>query len=70
MWNTESYLGIQQCMNQEKRWMEDSIYNEQRAIQTKSNVFWIIQLAENVPKNNEQHIQRTSTWRNVGKLYG
>ena len=67
---TRPYLEIQQCMNQERRWIEDSIFNKQWAIWTKSDIFQVMQLTRNVPKDDEQHIQRTSTWRSVKKLHG
>jgi len=35
---TGSYLGIQQCMNQRRQQMENSVSNEQRTIWTKSDI--------------------------------
>ena len=49
--------------------MESGISNEQRIIQTKSNVLLIMQLARNISKNDEQYITRTFIQRNIGKLY-
>ena len=33
--------------------MESSILNKQKTIQTQSDVFWIMQLAKNIPKDDE-----------------
>ena len=49
--------------------IENSIINEQRTIQTQSDVFWVIQLIRNISKDNEQYILRIITWRNTSKLY-
>jgi len=35
---TGSYLGIQQCMNQRRQQMENSVSNEQKTIWTKSDI--------------------------------
>ena len=49
--------------------MESSIPNEQKVIQTTSDVFWIIQFTWNIPKNDEQYLPRTTPQRNIGKLH-
>ena len=41
--------------------MEDRILNQQGIIQTVSNVFWTMQLARNLLKDDEQHIPRTTS---------
>ena len=41
--------------------IESSIINEQRTIQTQSDVFWVIQLIRNISKDNEQYILRIIT---------
>ena len=41
--------------------IENSIINEQRTIQTQSDVFWVIQLIRNISKDNEQYILRIIT---------
>jgi len=41
--------------------MEGSIFNKQRAIQTKSDIFLVMQLTRNISKDDEQHILRTLT---------
>ena len=41
--------------------MESRIPNQQRIIRTTSYVFWVIQLARNIPKNNEQHFPRATS---------
>ena len=38
--------------------MESSFPYEQRIIQTTSDVFWVIQFAKNVPKDDEQNFLR------------
>ena len=35
--------------------MEDSFSDEQRIIQTTSDVFWTMQLARDIPKDDEQY---------------
>ena len=49
--------------------MEDSIFNEQRTVQTKSGILWTMQFARNIPKNDEQYFLRAITQRSNGKLY-
>ena len=64
------YLEIQQCPNQGRRWIESYLLDKQRPIQTASHVLWIIQFTRNISKNNEQHIQRITSWRDISKLHG
>jgi len=33
--------------------MEGSIFNEQKTIQAKSNIFWTIQLTRNIPTDDK-----------------
>ena len=47
-------LRIQQHMNQRGRQMEGCILNQQGIIQTTSNIFWTMQLARNLSKDDEQ----------------
>ena len=63
-------LGIQQYINQGRRWMEGCILNQQRTIRTMSNVLQTMQLARNFSKNDEQHIPGTPSWRHTSKLHG
>ena len=41
--------------------MKSSILDEQRAIQTQSDVFWIMQIARNISKDDEQYIPEAIT---------
>ena len=50
--------------------MESCFLNKQRLIQTASHVLWIMQFAQDISKNNEQHIQRTTPQGSVSKLHG
>ena len=50
--------------------MESGFSHKQRAIQTISNIFQIVQLAQNISKDDKQHFLRITLWRNIGKLYG
>ena len=36
--------------------MEGHILDQQETIQTTSNVFWTMQLARNLPKDDEQYV--------------
>ena len=49
--------------------MEGSIFNEQRVIWTKSNIFWTMQFTKNIPKDDEQYFPRAFTWRSTSQLY-
>ena len=57
-------------MNQWMKWMESSLFGNKRLIQTSSDVFWTIQFARDILKNDEQYSPRTTTWRSTSKLYG
>ena len=46
-------LGIQQFMNQRRRWIEGCISNQQRTIRTSSDVLLTIQLTRNLSKNDK-----------------
>jgi len=48
-----SYLGIQQCTNQRRQWMESGILNKQETIQAKSNILWTMQLARNISTDDK-----------------
>ena len=50
--------------------MESHILDEQRIIQTTGYVLWAIQLARNVPKDDEQYFLGVTLWRNASELYG
>ena len=50
--------------------MESSVLDEQGFIQTTSHILWIMQLARDISKNDEQHIQRTTPWESVSELHG
>ena len=41
--------------------MEGHILNQQEIIQTASNIFWTMQLARNLSKDDEQCISRTTS---------
>ena len=41
--------------------MEGSFPHKQRTVRTPSDVLWIMQLAGNIPKNDEQHFPRTTS---------
>ena len=49
--------------------MESSIPNEQRIIQTKSYLFWIVQFSRNISENDNLYILETIKERNTCKLY-
>ena len=40
LYQTQYPVGIQQCPNQRRWWMEGCIQNQQRTLQTNSNVLW------------------------------
>ena len=46
--------------------MESGLFNKQRTIQTIDHILWTVQLTRNVPKNDEQHIQRVA---DISKLH-
>ena len=41
--------------------MEGHILDQQEIVQTSSNVLWIMQLARNVPKDDEQYFPRAAS---------
>jgi len=45
-------------MNQRKKWIKGHIFNQKRTIQTKSNIFWVIQLTGNIPKMMNSMFQK------------
>ena len=49
--------------------MEGYIPNQQKTIQTSSDVLWTMQLAKNLSKNDEQHFLGITSWRRTGKLH-
>ena len=63
-------LGIQQCPNQGRGQMESCIPNQQRIIRTTSDVLWVMQFTENIPKDDEQYILGITLQRSVSKLHG
>ena len=50
--------------------MEGHIPNQQKTIQTSSDVLWTMQLAKNLSKNNEQYFLGITSWKHTGKLHG
>ena len=57
-------------MDQGRRQIESHLLDKQRSIQTTSHVFWTMQLARNIPKNDEQYIQGITPQRGTSKLHG
>ena len=57
-------------MNQERRWMEGHISNEQRAIRTTGHIFQTMQFTKNISKDDEWYFLRITLWRSTGELYG
>ena len=54
-------LGIQQRMNQKERQMEGHIPNQQRIVQTSSDVLWIVQFTRNFSMDDEHYLLRTAS---------
>ena len=50
--------------------MEGCVLNKQGTIQAIGHVFWTVQFTGSIPKNDEQHLPRTTSQRSTGKLYG
>ena len=63
-------MGIQQHSNQRRWWMEGSIPNAPRPLQTPCNVFRSHELASHIPSNDEWNLQNGSGARMVISLHG
>jgi len=49
--------------------MKSRVFNQQGTIQTSSHVFQIMQLARDIPKDDEQYFLRITSQRHIGKLH-
>ena len=54
-------LRIQQHMNQKGRQMEGCIPDQQRIVQTSSDVLWTVQFTGNFSTDDEQYLLRTAS---------
>jgi hypothetical protein len=50
--------------------MESGLQDQQRAIQTNSNVLWIVQLTPHISGNDEQHLQGHVAQKMGNNLHG
>ena len=63
-------IGIQQYQDQRRRWMEGSIPNAPRPLQTPCNVLWPYKLSSHIPSNDERNLQNGSSPRMVISIHG
>ena len=54
-------LRIQQCTDQRERRVEGHILDQQRTIQTSSDILQTMQFTRNLSKDNKQHFLRTTS---------
>jgi len=63
-------LGLQQCLDQQRGWMEGCFQNQHRTIWTHGYVLWTLQLTGNISSNDGQHFQGRTTRRMDHHLHG
>ena len=57
-------------MNQKGRRMEGRIPDQQRIVQTLSDILWTVQLTGNFSIDDKQYFSRTTSWRSISELHG